>query len=55
MAVEDTDKRIEEVKDELKELRHRLSMCSTNAELEFQITELEDELEELRHQREAQG
>lgn len=42
--------RIEEIKDELRELRRKLSMCSTNTELEFQITELEDELEDLRGQ-----
>lgn len=55
MATEERQKRIEELKEELKELRHRLSMCSTNDELEFQITKLEDELVELRHQDELEA
>jgi DNA repair exonuclease SbcCD ATPase subunit len=40
--------RIEEIKDELRELRRKLSLCTTNAEMEFRITELEDELEDLK-------
>jgi chromosome segregation ATPase len=50
MTKDDRGKRIEEIKEELKELRHRLSMCSTNDQLEFQITELEDKLEDLKQQ-----
>ena len=53
MDAEHRKNRIEELKEELRELRHKLSMCSTNSELEFQITELEDELVELRQQEEA--
>lgn len=48
ISADQRQQRIEEIKDELRELRRKLSMCSTNTELEFQITELEDELEDLR-------
>lgn len=42
--------RIEEVKEEIAELRRRMPMCTGGeaTQLEFRITELEDELVDLR-------
>ncbi len=53
MNQEQGENRTEQIKEELRELRHKLSSCSTNSELEFRITELEDELEDLKRKQDG--
>lgn len=47
MAGNDSQKRIAEIKEKIRELRSKKTSCMSNAKVDFQIMELEDEVAEL--------
>lgn len=55
MTEEDHKKRIEELKEEIRELRKNMPHHSSKPRMEFQLLELEDELDELRAQEKKEG
>lgn len=55
MTEEDHKKRIEELKEEISELRKNMPHHSSKPRMEFQLLELEDELDELRAQEKKEG
>ncbi len=48
MQTEDREKRIEELKEEIRDIRKRMPQHSARPTMEFELMELEDELAELR-------
>lgn len=55
MTDNDIHQRIEDLKQELNNLRQGLTSCTSNAEREYLIMELEDELDELQGRLRAEG
>jgi len=55
MIDENLKKRIEELKEEIKELRANMPHHSSKPRMEFALLELEDELDELRAQEKKEG
>jgi hypothetical protein len=48
MTTDERDKRIEELKEEIRDIRKRMPHHSSKPRMEFELMELEDELAELR-------
>lgn len=48
MTDEDRNKRIEELKEEIKEMRKNMPHHSNKSHMEFELLEMEDELAELK-------
>ncbi len=50
MTSEERNRRIDELKDEIRDLRKRIPQHSVRPQMEFELMELEDELADLRAQ-----